>query len=148
MAVLSINDQIDRVRAIMALYSGIGTDVTLGVDLVSTPAYEVYVRPDSLAPVAARQSLIALTLVIRIYGGLNDDPNDDLKQRVAIRAANAYPIAMMRHLRQYPNFMLPGVDAGLMIWNGDMTPRGPFPVPYQTHLYAGFELEFSVTTTA
>lgn len=149
MAVLSITDQVDRVRVIMATYSGIGTDVSEGADIVdaSKPAFEVYWRSGTRQNVQRRQSIVTRPLVVRVYAVQCDDMNDDLKSRVAIRAASAYVDPMADFLRNHPLLMLAGTDAGYVADMSAINDVGPFPLVYKSQQYAGFELEFTIVTT-
>src|SRR5689334_10185861 len=100
---VGINDVIDRVRAIVALYSGIGTDITEGAALAALPAYEVYRRSSvEASKVEARHSAVARTYVLRVYAALDEDPEDDTNARIAIRAANAYVVPLIKHIQGYP----------------------------------------------
>lgn len=147
MAAVTMAQLRTRVRAIMALYSGIGTDATgESVPIAAYPAFEV-------TPVSGEGNRVlsggryVVTRRMRILVHVQEvNPSDDAAVFTAFAAAEAHVDAICNHFLNYPMFKLDNTPTGKPL--AEFTPwhdSGIGLLDYQQKVNAGFILDTEVT---
>lgn len=140
----TIKAQNDRIRAIMAAYPAIGTDLSDGAALVSLPAFVV--APNGATRQAHSPRRRRVTRQFEIIGVVSRMTKiTSLANRLAVYAdAEAVLEAWVSWLYAHPRLMLN--DGGLVVSIGDISDGGFGPWSYQEQDYSAFRLEIPVTT--
>lgn len=133
---------VTRARAILATISGVGTDVTAGADLVTTPGYEVFLKSARHERISgAKRRMVTRTLSIRVYHTRVEDASKEAALRVA-RAALEDDIedfvdAVFNHVNL-------GLNDGGVVTTGDADDSIGL-MPYGSNVYYGFDIDLTIT---
>lgn len=142
MTTLTGTTYVTRARAILATISGVGTDVTAGADLVTTPGYEVFLKSARHERSSgAKRRMVTRTLSIRVYHTRVEDASKEAALRVA-RAALEDDIedfvdAVFNHVNL-------GLNDGGVVTTGDADDSIGL-MPYGSNVYYGFDIDLTIT---
>lgn len=136
------SDYVTRARAILATVSGIGTDVTTGVDLTTAPGYEVFLKSGSHMYQGRHNRRIQRVLSIRVYHTLVDgDMSKEAPIRTARTAAETALETYVDTIFDHINLSLN--DGGLAITGDAADSLGL--MPYNGRVYYGFDIDLDIT---
>lgn len=140
----TILEQNNRIRAIMATFPGIGTDLSEGAVLVALPAFVVAPNGATRQPHSPTRRRV--TRQFEIIGVVSEMTKiTSLANRLAVYAdAEAVLEAWVSWLTKHPKLMLN--DGGLVVSVGDISDGGFGPWTYQEKDYSAFRLQVPVTT--
>lgn len=143
MAAVTIAQIRTNVRAILATYPGIGTDLSTGAALAALPAYEV-TSGAGTRTLSGKRWVVTRTVRIWVYGAEVTDPTNETEVRAAFAATEAYIDEFADLIAANPT--LKGAsDNGLVTGIGALSDNGVGLLYYeQPRLFAGFSLEFTV----
>lgn len=136
------SDYVTRARAILATIGGIGTDVTAGADLTSTPGYEVFLKSGSHQYRGRHSRAVARVLSMRVYYTLVDG---DMSKEAPIRTARA---AVEAAIESYVDTVFDHInlslnDGGLALTGDAADSLGL--MPYNGRVYYGFDIDLDIT---
>lgn len=144
MTTLTADDYVNRVRAIVATFSGVGTDVTNGGDMTATPGYEAFIKTGVHHRTAGnRRRTVTRVLSLRVYYVYLD--NFDFSKEPPLSNARgtvqAIVDSFVDQLYQHVNLSLG--DSGIAQME-DVTDSFGI-MAYNNRTYFGFDLDFPIS---
>lgn len=140
-AITSATTYVTRLRDILATMTGIGTDVSDGVDLQETPGYEVFLKSGQHQRSSSKLRDITRVLSVRVYYTRLEDPSKEEALRIARAAVQDDIEAWVDHIFDHVNLSLD--DSGVVI-TGDA--EDSFGIlPYGTNSYYGFDIDLTIS---
>lgn len=144
MAQNQIADYEARVRAILATYSGIGTDVSAGAAIANLPAYEATcTTATGRRRRSGKRNVVTREMRVWVYVSEMGDAADEANARTQLAAAKALIDPIADFLTAHTNLKLS--DAGITAEIGDIEDNGAGELVYNKVRYAGFYLLFTFT---
>lgn len=141
MSAVTIAQLRQSVRALIASYPGIGTDVSTGGALLLLPAYEV-TAGSATRLLSGRRFLVRRALRVWVYAAEVANVNDEAEVRADYVTAEALLDPLADFLADNPTLKLNGVP--LVTGMTPAADNGVGLLHYEQRIYAGFSLEFSV----
>lgn len=149
MAAATVKEQNDRIRAIMAAYSGIGTDASEGADIAALPAFIV----NPLGTTQRQQNATRRWLVTREFEvigliALMSDASKYANRYDAYESAEGVLEAWIAWIDAHPRLSLNSVP--LVVGTGDILDGGfgtyTYPANGAGKEYSAFRFTIPVTT--
>lgn len=140
--ITSATTYVTRMRAILATITGIGTDVSDGVDLQDTPGYEVFLKSGQHQRSGGNKRRdVARTLSVRVYYTRLEDASKEEALRIARAAVQDEIEAWVDHIFDHVNLSL---DDGGVVTTGDA--EDSFGIlPYGSNSYFGFDIDLTIS---
>lgn len=130
-----------RARAILATISGIGTDVTAGADLATTPGYEVYLKGGRHERSGGnKRRAVSRVLSIRVYHTLVEDASKEAALRIARSAVQDDIEDFVDTVFSHVNL---GLNDGGIVTTGDADDSLGL-MPYGSRVYYGFDIDLTI----